>query len=323
MDSLEYEYDVAFSFLARDEPLAAQINDLLKVRLKTFLYSERQTEIAGTNGEETFGAVFGKKARIVVVLYRAGWGEETWTRIEATAIRNRGFERGYAFAFFIPLDDPRRVPDWLPRAQVWFGLERWKVEGAASAIEARAQEMGGEPHQETAIEHAIRLDKQLKFEADRKRFLNSIEGVKAAGEKFTLLRRRLEDLVAEIDESASSISMTSKFAGRELVVLGFGIGLKVEWCQFTSNSLDNAKLVVEIWKGHPAMVGVHPYEQPQRLRTMMELRFDLLPSNESCWRGSGNSARAFNNKDLASLIMKEFMDEGKRALARLGVSQGI
>jgi hypothetical protein len=74
MESPEYTYDVAFSFLAQDEGLATELNDPLQDRVRTFLYSKKQGEITGTKGERTFNAVFGEQARLVVVLYRAGWG---------------------------------------------------------------------------------------------------------------------------------------------------------------------------------------------------------------------------------------------------------
>src|SRR5262245_20863014 len=64
----EFEYDVAFSFNAMDEAIATQLNDRLSGRLKTFIYSERQREIAGTDGQESFSQIYGKTARLVVVL---------------------------------------------------------------------------------------------------------------------------------------------------------------------------------------------------------------------------------------------------------------
>jgi hypothetical protein len=85
----EFEYDVAFSFNALDEGVATQLNDLLSPRLKTFIYSERQREIAGTDGQESFSKVYGKTSRLVVVLFRPEWGETPWTRIERDAIKNR------------------------------------------------------------------------------------------------------------------------------------------------------------------------------------------------------------------------------------------
>jgi hypothetical protein len=109
MSQEQYDYDVAFSFLAGDESVATQLNDLLQDRLKTFLYSKRQGEIAGTDGEKSFNLVFGEKSRLVVVLYRAGWGETPWTRIEETAIRNRGYDRmGSLFSFRLTIQLPCR-----------------------------------------------------------------------------------------------------------------------------------------------------------------------------------------------------------------------
>ena len=88
-------FDVAISFCARDESTAKRLHDVLLGRLSVFLYSEEQRRLAGTDGEVTFNAVYGKQARLVVVLYRAEWGETPFTRYEATAIRNRAFNAGY------------------------------------------------------------------------------------------------------------------------------------------------------------------------------------------------------------------------------------
>ena len=57
--SAGFKYDVAFSFLTRDEGLALQLNDLLQDRIKTFVYSERQKELAGTDGEVQKRKIFG------------------------------------------------------------------------------------------------------------------------------------------------------------------------------------------------------------------------------------------------------------------------
>jgi hypothetical protein len=139
--------------------------------VRVFLYSRQQEAVAGTDGEQTFNRVFGEEARIVVVLYRAGWGQTPFTRIEETAIRNRAFDQGYDFALFIPLDPSPTVPAWLPKNRIWIGLERWGEHAAASVIEARVQEAGGEPRQETAADSARRLARDLAA-AQRRRGLN-------------------------------------------------------------------------------------------------------------------------------------------------------
>jgi hypothetical protein len=133
----EFLYDVAFSFLGRDEALAIQLNERLEGRLATFIYSDakRQVNLAGRDGADAFSRVFGAEARTVVVLYREGWGDHGFTDVEATAIRNRAHEVGWNFTTFIPLDEPPLTPKWLPRARLWIGLKQYGLEHAATVIE--------------------------------------------------------------------------------------------------------------------------------------------------------------------------------------------
>lgn len=121
-DDKKYEFDVAFSFTQKDEGLAFQINDLIQDRFKTFLYSEQQKKLAGADGEKIFNEVFGEKSRLVVILYRSDWGKTPWTRIEETAIKNRGHEEGYDFTTFVQLDKDVPMPKWLPKNRIYYNL---------------------------------------------------------------------------------------------------------------------------------------------------------------------------------------------------------
>ena len=307
----DYKYAVAFSFLAEDEPLAAELNDLLEDRLSTFLYSKKQGEIAGTDGEETFNLVFGEQSRSVVVLYREGWGQTAWTRIEETAIRNRAFEHCYEFVKFIPLDDKSSVPKWLPRTQLWVGLKRWGVPGAASVIEARVEELGGEPREESVAERAARLERELQFEATRRRFLKSGEGVDAANQEFARLHSTLEKLIASIGEAVSSISLTLKSAPRRIVVLGLRHGLLVHWEYHWANDLDDSKLEVTLWDSHPPFPGIAYREKPGQLGTS-RFTFDLLRNEQTCWVAEGGDRRTYTTDGLAEFILKYYMDRAEK-----------
>ena len=53
----EFKYDVAFSFLREDEELAVELNDRIADRYSTFIYSKRQEELVGKDGEEEFATV--------------------------------------------------------------------------------------------------------------------------------------------------------------------------------------------------------------------------------------------------------------------------
>lgn len=202
MTGSDFKYDVAFSFLQRDEPLAMQLNDRLQDWVNTFTYTEQQKVVAGTDGEETFHRVFGKEARIVVVLYREGWGQSRWTRIEETAIRNRGHERGYRFTVFVPLEDPPKVPAWLPAAQVWVGLNRFGIDAAAAVIEARIQDSGGQVHQESIEEHAKRIERAMQFDKRREAFQWD-EGVRGAQQEFANLKKALTVRADNVKDSSS------------------------------------------------------------------------------------------------------------------------
>ncbi len=93
MSEPKFKYDVAISFLEKDADPAIKIDTLISHRVSTFIYPKKQVEVAGQDGEALFNAVFGKDSRAVIVLYRDLWGKTPWTRVEETAIRNRGFRK--------------------------------------------------------------------------------------------------------------------------------------------------------------------------------------------------------------------------------------
>lgn len=315
MNQDQYKYEVAFSFLARDEALATELNDLLQEHLSTFLYSKKQEELAGTDGEEIFNDVFGKQARLVVVLYRAGWGETPWTRIEQTAIKNRAFDDGYDFVIFVPLEEPASAPKWLPKTRLWVGLNRWGASGAASVIEARVQELGGSPHEESIEDQAKRLERALKFEERRKQFHNSNEGVSKSNSEFTVLGDEIERLVEIIKGSASSINYSIKRANRKVILLGPHAGLDVTWEYRYTNSLDKSKLNVVLWEGHPPFPGIMPWNDPKR-KDSISFEFGLLRPETPGWKSTYPSEREFDSKRLAEYILKFYMKAAEPTLSK-------
>ena len=302
----EFRYEVAFSFVAQDEGLATDLDDLIQDRLSTFLYSKRQEELAGTDGEETFGKAFGEQARCVVVLYREGWGKSPWTRIEETAIGNRAFEYGYDFVLFIPLDNSG-VPRWLPRTQLWLGLERWGRNAAAAVIEARVQELGGNTRSETVEDRAKRLQRSLDFKEARKRFLESGDGVASANTEFAELADELERQVAAIKEATGSEKYGTKRHGHEFALLGPRSAMGVAWQIHYVNSFDDSKLGATIFIGHPPMSNALIYGEPTR-RGSKTFDFDLLGIDRPGWRLRGED-RGFETSELAQYLMKWFLDD--------------
>lgn len=282
MDSADHEYDIALSFMAQDEPLAMQLADHFEGRLRVFLYSRKQEQLAGTDGEKSFNDVFGRQARLVVVLYRDGWGQTPWTRIEETAIRNRAFDEGYDFVVFIPLDDRPSVPRWLPRSQLWIGLSRWGVPGAASVIDARVQELGGEPQNESLEAKAGRVERALGYESRRAQYLGSNEGVRGANASFEQLRESLLAAITRIQAAAPSLQLQHKATDRQIAVLSTGPALLIAWRNKYINTLDESHLEASAWNGHPPFPGVRFYEEPSSLGAL-KLQPDLGLDDGHAW----------------------------------------
>ena len=299
-----YKYDVAFSFLAQDESIATSLNELLRDRVRTFLYSEKQKELAGKDGEQTFNTIFGEQSRFVAVLYRAGWGENRWTRIEQTSIRNRGFEQGYTFVLFIKLDDAA-VPKWLPKSQLWVGFQRWGLEGAASVIESRVQELGGEVGEETVTGRAARLSRQLAFSYTRSQFL-ATQGIKAAQQEFAGLQQQIEREIAAINAAGGAISLALKATPYETIVLGPGRGLSVAWRAHYINTLNDAALYVTVWNGHPPSPNIIHIDAPEQLAEET-YSFDLLPPDRPGWVNNSATERTYSTDRLASHVLKLFL----------------
>ena len=153
----------------------------------------------------------------------------------------------------------------MPRTQLWIGIKRWGVQAAAAVIEARVEELGGEPKEETVAQRATRLQRALEFRETRERFLNSADVASAAEVEFQALRTGLEELIASL-KSSTSISLELKHTRQQIVVLGLLQGLKIQWRSYYTNTLAEAKL--ELWDGHPPYPrGLHYCEKPKKLDT--------------------------------------------------------
>ena len=136
MPTEDPKYDVAISFLSKDEAIASAINQKLSAGLEVFFFPRKQEELAGTEGLESMREPFVKDSRVSVVLFREPWGKTPWTRVEETAIKDACFERGWQHLFFVVLDRESALPRWLPQTHVRFNYQDYGLEQAVGAIKA-------------------------------------------------------------------------------------------------------------------------------------------------------------------------------------------
>ena len=313
--SKEYKYDVAFSFLEQDEQIARNLSDLFEGRLTSFIYSKKQEDIAGTDGEETLNRVFGEEARIVVVLFRPAWGSTSWTRIEQTAIQNRHFEDGYDFVTLVMLEKETQPPKWLPKNRIWVGFERVGLEATAAVIEARVQEAGGAVREETIKDKAQRLDREVNWDREKKEFLGSSNGVNAAKAEIENLFNKLEIIASDISGATSQFKFSTQRDSHNFIVNSKDYyAVRINWSLEYGNTLNGSRLTVALYKGQLSLRGGIYIENPTHLDTKI-FYFDADRIGQYGWLRKNSSAPICSTQQLAESCMTMLMERLKKETA--------
>jgi hypothetical protein len=292
-----FKYEVAFSFTGEDEGLATQINDLLRDRYRTFLYSREQKKLAGTDGEETFNDVFGKEARTVAVLLRPEWGSSAWTRIEQIAIKNRAYDQGYDFTTFIVTAPGTPIPSWVPKTRLWYNLERFGLDGAAAVLSARIQARGGDTAEETLAAQAERLQRAQKFNQEKEAFARSQDGVNASRAAH---KRLVDDINASTEVLKSVGSRIQNVPYGNVIMIVGNVVMTVRYELHYANSLDKSALTAEFYDGIPHLPGIPAFSEEPRTLERWKFTFELVGPGRSAWVGP-------NRKEHPPDQMKDFL----------------
>lgn len=311
----DYRYDIAISFLQQDELVALDLHERLTPNFDVFVYSKKQEELAGTDGSESFRKAFREDSRIVVVLYRDGWGKTPWTRVEEVAIRDRFLKEGWDWLLFIMVDSKSTPPPWLPETRIRLSLPDYGIEQAIGAIKARAQELGGQLHKEDAVQRARRLERQMGARAERKKMLGSTEGVNAARNKASEIHSEIDRLAKEINNSAKDIKL-SMGSNHDSTVLTNGRVSIIVYFRSDRNTLENSYLVIREMNGRLLlpqereryMISTEPIEL-----SVYKFDPDITSDKRWCWRSQSDPNRYYTSKDIAEYSLEVFLNLVDRA----------
>lgn len=188
-------YDVAISFLYRDEPLARQLADYLSPA-NVFVYSKRQEELAGNNGIEEFRDTFRNRTRVAVVLYRPGWGQTPFTRIEEIAIQEYCMNEGWENLMFVQLE-AGAAPRWVPQPHIRFDLQAFPIEQLVGAIKGKLVQLGVALRPATAAEIARQAAAREAFDRETEEMLSR---------EATVFRDAVLRLFAEVERQVAEIT---------------------------------------------------------------------------------------------------------------------
>jgi hypothetical protein len=308
----QLRYDVAISFLSRDEPVGAALRDRLSDGLNVFFYPRNQEQLAGTNGLETMRTPFLDAARVVVVLHREPWGQTPWTRVEETAIQEGCLNHGWHRLFFIVLDKTSAIPVWLPQNHVRFNYLDFGLEQAVGAIKARVQECGGVIEPLTALKRAALYEQDARYLEDR-RGISTYQGIAIVREKVLELFAEIVRLCGEIQAAGNADIRVGSNAGR-CVLRNNRISLVVGWRQPYTNSTDGCGLKVSEFNAQMALPDTREmtFSEPTQLRETTFLP-ELSRAREYGWIQQGKPEEFLSSAALGDKCVIQFLDLAGRA----------
>jgi hypothetical protein len=302
-----YKFDVAISFLNRDEPLAVELHDRLSEYLSVFVYSKHQESLAGTDGLDSFRAAFRSDSRLIVVLYRDGWGDTPWTRVEETAIKERVLADGWDCLFFVMLERTASPPKWLPKTYLRFNFEEYGIEQAVGAIKTRLQEIGGTLKPLDVLQQAKTVERRAAFFAERERLFTSHEGVQAFRQVVVSLFEHVEQRIAEINSSTSVKARVGRTASACIVTNG-RVSLVLSWHPRAANRLDDSPLIVREFNAAVLLPG----ERGTYLREPLEIsesRYqpELSMGGAWCWVREAKPKEHLTSDQVGDICVSSFL----------------
>jgi hypothetical protein len=313
-------YDVAMSFLSKDEAVASAIYQKLNEGLQVFFFPRSQEDLAGTDGLESMRKPFFDDSRVMLVLFRESWGKTPWTRVEETAIKEACLEHGWQRLFFVVLDPASTLPVWLPKTNVRFNYADYGLEQAVGAIKARVQENGGQNLPLTATKRGEIFEADERFRRDKSRMRSSDEGLNAILKNVIELFRQIEQKCAEVNaQGFLEIRCRSVFKEREITqscsMTDGHVGVGVSWNQLYSNSLDRSSLIIREYNGgliFPDEMGLRSYAfgPPE---TLQEIKYspDLSFAREYGWK-QDDGTEFLSSAVLAERCVIRFVDLANR-----------
>jgi hypothetical protein len=150
----------------------------------------------------------------------------------------------------------------------------------------------------------------MDFEAARKAFLDSERGVRAANQELAALRTELEGAIASVSDSITlRLEYFAQGYGHMLLVTGLpGRSISVEWECVYNNTLDESSLNLVAWDGYPGRGFLATRGKPPRKLWAVELRLDLLSTDQVAWVSRDSDSTAYHTRDLAALVLRSYMD---------------
>jgi len=202
------------------------------------------------------------------------------------------------FVIVVSLDG--KHPIWYPDIWIWGDLNRYGIDGAASVIEARVREVGGQVKSDSITDYASRVSLDVSLADDCRRWKNSAKGVSDA---LAAVEALFELLKANADQASQSgiprLGLGFRRRSNDFAeISGDGARFSVSWSRTYQSSLERSGLTIVLSEGGKLINNRWVVEPKQIERVEYGLDWDR--SRRIGWRE--HSGKSFHT----SLQLAEF-----------------
>jgi len=286
-----FAFDVAVSSAEYDTRVLRELERHLTLQLPSIppqrpVWTNTATELL----DAPRATVFGKSARLVVVLHQHLWGKDATTKADAAAIKRRVTGKG-ADSVRVVLLDRTDVPAWLRKSPARLlgdvgQCADWIVEGVSH--------LGGATRRATDIV-AAPLAGDDRSTQQRDTFLASHRAITHLGREFDRLASEIAKRAATVNRDDAEVPLeVHRVPGRCTVQLG-PVALTLSWVRTRPDTVATGRLMIIEWEGQ---VG-RGTPNPVPLRETV-LRADATRVEDWQWKSYDVAGYAYDSAELAA-----------------------
>jgi hypothetical protein len=290
-----FAFDVAVSSVEYDARVLRELERQLTLRLPSMpplrpVWTSVAAELL--NAPRT--SVFGKTARIVVVLHQHLWGKDETTKADVVAIKRRVAAKG-ANSVRVVLLDRTPLPPWLRKSPA---RSLGELGQCADWIVDAVAELGGATRRaaDLAVLAAPLEERSMQ---QRDSFLASHRAITHLGREFDRLAAEVTKRVATVNRDDTEIPLeVHRVPGRCTVQLG-PVALTLSWVRTRPDNVATGRLMIIEWEGQVGRVGTSGGPSAIPVRETI-LRADATRVEDWQWKSDDVAGYAYDSNELAA-----------------------
>ena len=290
-----FAFDVAVSSVEHDARQLRELERQLTLRLPSMpplrpVWTNAATELLNAPRP----GVFGKTARVVVVLHQHLWGKDATTKDDADAIKRRITAKGPESVRVVLLDRTP-PPVWLRKSP---SRAMGEMDQCVDWIIGAVAELGGVTRQAPDAPVAIPVADQ-RFAQQRDSFLGSHRAITHLGREFDRLAAEVTKRVATVNRDDVETPLeVHRVPNRCTVQLG-PVALTLSWVRTRPDTVATGRLMIIEWEGHVGKAGSTGGPGAVPLRETV-LRADATRVEDWQWRSEDVAGYTYDSNELAA-----------------------